>query len=90
MRVATFALPGAARVGEDPDLGRDRVSPDRRPVGVALDDDQRHCIGLGEGVAPSGKLSGIPETGQASVTERQLLARIRTFAGSPAKRYLPR
>ena len=25
-----------------------------------------------------------------SVTERQLLARIRTFAGSPAKRYLPR
>lgn len=24
------------------------------------------------------------------VTERQLLARIRTFAGSPAKRYLPR
>ena len=25
-----------------------------------------------------------------SVTERQLLARIRAFAGSPAKRYLPR
>ena len=24
------------------------------------------------------------------ITERQLLARIRTFAGSPAKRYLPR
>jgi len=24
------------------------------------------------------------------LTERQLLARIRTFAGSPAKRYLPR
>jgi hypothetical protein len=26
----------------------------------------------------------------ATLTERQLLARIRTFAGSPAKRYLPR
>jgi hypothetical protein len=26
----------------------------------------------------------------APITERQLLARIRTFAGSPAKRYLPR
>lgn len=25
-----------------------------------------------------------------AITERQLLARIRTFAGSPAKRYLPR
>jgi len=24
------------------------------------------------------------------ITERQLLARIRTFAGSPAERYLPR
>ena len=24
------------------------------------------------------------------ITERQLLARIRTFAGSPAKRYMPR
>ena len=29
------------------------------------------------------------ETG-GPLTERQLLARIRTFAGSPAKRYLPR
>ena len=45
---------------------------------VRIDDDKR------------GRERRIQVEKSGPITERQLLARIRTFAGSPAKRYLPR
>jgi hypothetical protein len=67
---------------------------------VAVDDDLL-LVGDGEVVehfaghiraddANHGRERRIEVEKSGPITERQLLARIRTFAGSPAKRYLPR